>query len=344
MRQINIPVLLEAFFNERMIGQLRASNHTLASYSDTFRLLLQYAGKQLKKKPFQLALNDLNAQFLSQFLADMEKVRKICTRTRNARLAAIRSFFHYLSFQFPVHGKLINEVLAIPEKRRSQKLIDFLTLKETNALVNAPNQKTWVGKRDNTFLVVAIHTGMRLAELTALRWKDVHLEQGAYIECLGKGRKARLTPLSQEAIKCLSLWIKELNPLTTDVVFPTIHGEKMSPDAVEYMVKKYTAIAAKHCHSLTSKKITPHVLRHTAAMRLVQTGIDLSSIALWLGHESIKTTYVYMTADIAMKEKIIKNLPVLKTKTARYKTNDKTMAFLEGLANLRRNKNEKTAN
>lgn len=332
MKPINIPHLLEAFFNERMIGQMQASPHTIASYSDTFQLILKYAARELKKKPSELTLNDFNAQFLCEFLDDLEKSRKICARSRNARLVAIRSFFHYLSYRLPEYGALINEVLAIPEKRMGQKLIDFLTNEEVNALLNTPNQKTWIGKRDHTFLVVAIQTGMRLAELTALLWKDVHLEQGAHIECIGKGRKNRSTPLSKQAINCLLIWSRELDSLPSDIVFPTIHGSKMSPDSVQYMIKKHTIIAAKHCRSLISKKITPHVLRHTTAMRLVQAGVDLSSIALWLGHESIKTTYIYLRADIAMKEKILKKLPPLNTKTSRYKPSDKTMVFLKKLS------------
>jgi len=333
MKHVDIPYLLEAFFNERMKGQVQASSHTIASYSDTFQLILKYAASKLKKTPSELTINDFNAQFLCEFLDDLEERRKICARTRNARLVAIRSFFRYLSYRLPESGALINEVLAIPEKRTGQKLIDFLTNDEVHALLNAPNQESWIGKRDHTFLVVAIQTGMRLSELNALTWKDVHLEQGAYIECLGKGRKNRSTPLSKLAIKCLFLWAKEVDASPKDIVFPTIHGSKMSPDSVQYMLKKHTKIATKHCRSLTSKKITPHVLRHTTAMRLVQAGIDLASIALWLGHESIKTTYVYLRADMEMKERILKKLPPLNTNTSRYNPSDKTMTFLKNLSN-----------
>ena len=333
MKSIIILDLLEEFFNEHMKSRKHASPHTIASYSDTFQLILQYAFKKLKKKPPELTINDFNAQFLCDFLADQEECRKICARTRNARLVAIRSFFRYFSYRLLESGSLINEVLAIPEKRMDQKLIDFLTKEEVDALLKAPNQKTWIGKRDHVFLIVAIQTGMRLAELTALKWENVHLGQGASIECLGKGRKNRSTPLSKEAINCLFLWSKELDSAASNIVFPTIHGCRMSSDSVQYMLKKNTIIAAKHCSSLTSKKITPHVLRHTTAMRLVQCGIDLPSIALWLGHESIKTTYVYLRADIEMKERILKKAPPLNTKTSRYKPNDKTMSFLKKLSN-----------
>ena len=208
MKPINIPCLLEAFFIERLIKQRQASPHTIASYSDTFQLILQYAARKLKKTPSKLTINDFDSQFLCEFLDDLEKNRKISVRTRNARLVAIRSFFRYLSYRLPESGALINEVLSIPEKRMSQKLIDFLTIQEVEALLDAPNQKKWIGKRDHVFLVVAIQTGMRLAELTTLKWEDVHLEQGAHIKCLGKGRKNRSTPISKQAIKYLNLWLK----------------------------------------------------------------------------------------------------------------------------------------
>jgi len=341
MESKSIQYFLGAFFNDLMIKQRGASPHTIASYSDTFQLILQYAAEKLKKTPVNITLNDINANFLCQFLDDLEENRRICARTRNARLVAIRSFFHFLSYRLPEYLGLINEVLAIPEKRMEQKLIDFLTKAEAAALLGAPNQKTWVGKRDHTFLVVAIQTGMRLAELISLKWEDVHLEQDAYIHCLGKGRKNRITPLSEEAIKCLRLWSKEVNSSLVDIVFPTNRGSRMSPDAVQYMLKKYTGIAGKYCRSLTSKRVTPHVLRHTTAMRLIEKGIDLFSIALWLGHASIKTTYVYLRADMEMKKNILKKLPSLNTKTKRYKPKDKIMVFLKSLSNPNMNVKEK---
>lgn len=332
MQSPNIPALMEAFLNERMIRQKQVSPHTLASYSDTFRLLLQYAEKELKKKLSDLTINDFNAQFLCRFLDNQEECRKICARTRNARLVAIRSFFNYLLYRLPGSGGLITEVLAIPEKRTGTKLIDFLTEEEVAALLNAPNREEWIGKRDYTFLVIAIQTGMRLAELTALKWKDVHLEQIAYIECCGKGRKNRVIPLSKESIKCLSLWSKETHSTSSDIVFPTIHNHKISADTVQYMLKKYSMAAAKHCHSLVLKKVTPHMLRHTTAMGLVQNNVELASVALWLGHESIKTTYMYLKADMAMKEKILKKLPPLNIKTSRYKPKAEIMTFLKNLS------------
>lgn len=332
MKQATLSTFLEAFFTVRLIKQKRVSPHTIASYSETFQLLFKYARDQLKKPPSQLTLQDLNAQFLSQFLDDLETKRKITARSRNLRLAAIRSFFQFLAYQLPEMHHLINQVLAIPNKRVVKKLIDFLTKDEVDALLNAPDQKKWVGKRDHALLLIAIETGLRLSELLGLKWKDVHLDQGAYIECQGKGRKERCIPLSGLSNRCLHTWGKEVTHLQCDIVFPTIYGKKMSPDAFQYLIKKYSQIAARYCPSLIDKKITPHMLRHTTAMRLVQSDVDLSSIALFLGHESIKTTYIYLSANMEMKEKILKKLPILNTKTLRYKPTDPTMKFLKNLS------------
>jgi site-specific recombinase XerD len=325
----NLLSLFEAFFSEYLISQMGASSHTMASYGNTFQLLLRYAAKCLKKSPSAIVLQDLKAKFVTKFLDDLEQNRKISARSRNVSLAAIHSFFKYLSNKLPRYGALIQEVLAIPEKRVNHNIIDFLTEKEVRALLDAPDQETWLGKRDHTLLVVAIHTGMRLSELLGLKWQNISLNQGANVECLGKGRKYRCIPLSHQATRCLCIWFNELCPLPAAPVFPTIHGLKMSADAFQYLIKKYTKEAVKQCPSLKLKKVTPHVLRHTAAMRMLQAGIDLASIALWLGHESIKTTYIYQGADIEMKKNILQKLPPLNTKISCFKPRDKTMAFLK---------------
>ena len=331
MKSTYLFALLEAFFSVCLIKQKRVSPHTIASFSETFQLLFEYAKKRLKKTPEQLTLQDINAHFLSQFLEDLEKKRKISPLTRNLRLTALRSFFQFLSTKLPDMSNLIAQVLAIPNKRSVRKQIDFLTNTEINALLNAPDQKNWLGKRDHALLLIAIQTGARLSELTELKWRDVHLGLGSYIECKGKGRKERCIPLTSQSNRCLQAWAKEVNDLPSDIVFPTIHGKKMSSDTFQYLVKKYTKVAAKNCTSLKGKKVTPHVLRHTTAMQLVQNGVDLSSIALLLGHESITTTYIYLNANLEMKEKILKKLPSLNTKTLRYKPTDRIMHFLKNL-------------
>jgi integrase/recombinase XerD len=324
--------LIESFFVDRLGQQMRASPHTVASYIDTFHLLFKYAKEKLKKTPKELMIGDLNVKFIINFLNDMETRRKISVRTRNQRLAAIRSFFRYCSYQLPESSTLIAEVLSIPEKRTEKRLIDFLSQEEVKAILEAPNQQEWGGKRDYTFLTIAIQTGMRLGELTSLQWKDVSLEHHPYIKCLGKGRKERSTPLSSETVKCLLNWFRALNPLPTDFVFPTIHGQKMSADTVQLMLKKHAKKAVEHCKSISGKRITPHMLRHTTAMRLIEMGVDIASIALLLGHESIKTTYVYLKADMAMKEKILSKLPGSKVKTLRYKPDDNLRTFLKNLS------------
>ena len=331
MEPIKLSDHLEYFFNDRLIKQKNVSLHTIRSYSKTFQMLFEYASRQLKKAPSQLTLQDLNAHFVSHFLNDLEKRRKICPRTRNIRLAAIKSFFRFLERRLPEMSDLISQVLDIPNKRSAKKLIDFLTNDEVDAVLNAPDQKDWVGKRDHAILLIAIQTGARLSELRELKWKKVHFEERSYIEYLGKGRKERRIPLSVQSSNCLQTWAREVEHFSSDVVFPTIRGKKMSPDAFLYLVKKYAQIAATKCPSLVGKKVTPHILRHTAAMRMVQSKIDLASIAMWLGHESIKTTYVYLNANMEMKEKILKKLPPLNTKTARYKPSDPAMKFLKKL-------------
>lgn len=340
----NFSSLLEAYFNERMLNQIQASPHTIASYSNTFQLLLKYANRRLKKIPSQLTLGDLNAKFLCEFLDNLEKERGISARTRNARLAAIRSFYKYLSYRLPEFGALIQEVLAIPNKRKEEKLIEFLTVEEVEALLAVPNQKTWIGRRDHTLLVVAIQTGLRVSELVKLKWENVHLDQSAYVKCLGKGRKNRITPLSRQSIRYLREWSKELSSATSCFVFSTIHGCEMSSHSVRYLLKKYTAIAVKRSPSLKHKKVTPHVLRHTTAMRLLQSGVDLASIALWLGHESIKTTYIYLQANIEMKEKILEKLHLIKTSKKRYIPCNETMKFLKNLSSIGKSKSEKRQN
>lgn len=332
----NLLSLFEMFFSEYLISQRGASPHTMASYGNTFQLLLRYAAKCLKKSPSNIVLQDLKAKFITKFLDDLERHRKISARSRNVSLAAIHSFFKYLSYKLPKYGALIQEVLAIPEKRVTHNIVDFLTEEEVRALLDVPNQETWLGKRDHTLLVVAIHTGMRLSELLGLKWQDISLSQGASVQCMGKGRKYRCILLSNQATRCLRIWFNELCPLPVTPVFPTIHGLKMSPDAFQYLIKKYTKEAAKQCSSLKLKKVTPHVLRHTAAMRMLQAGIDQASIALWLGHESIKTTYIYQSADIEMKKNILQKLNPLNTKTSRFKSKDKTMAFFKNFVNIQK--------
>lgn len=330
-KSAEFPVLLESFFSQRLVAQRRASPHTIASYRDTFRLLLQFAHARLHKAPSQLAIEDLNAPFLGNFLNDLEKNRGNGARSRNLRLTAIRSFFRYAALEAPQHAALIQRVLAIPNKRQIRPLVDFLTQLELKALLAAPNRNTWIGRRDHALLLTAAQTGLRLSEFTSLRQRDVSLRSGAHVRCMGKGRKERCTPLAKPTAAILGAWIKEQGQDDSAILFPNRSGGPLSADSIQYLVRKYTAIARRDCPSLSKKRITPHVLRHTAAMELLLAGVDRALIALWLGHESVETTQIYLTADLALKEKVLAKTSPINERRRAYRPDDKLLGFLKGL-------------
>jgi integrase/recombinase XerD len=316
-----------------LIAQRRVSSHTIASYRDTFRLLLQFVEKRVRKSPSRLALTDLDPSLIGAFLDELEKGRGNSARSRNLRLTAIRSFYRYAAHEEPAHSGLIQRVLAMPAKRYEKRLIGFLTRPEIDAVLAAPDLNTWAGRRDRTFLLVAVQTGLRLSEMTNLCRENVVLGTGAHVRCMGKGRKERCTPLAKQAADALKLWLREPRRGTEDVVFPSARGGRLSADGVQFLLAKHIATAQQRCPSLKKKRVTPHVLRHTAAMELLQAGVDRSVIALWLGHESIETTQIYLDADLALKEKALaKTTPVAEAKTARrYRPDDKLLAFLKSL-------------
>jgi integrase/recombinase XerD len=327
------PSLLESFFTQRLIAQRRVSSHTVASYRDTFRLLLQFFEKRLHKPPSALVLTDLEAPLIGAFLDELEKNRANSARSRNLRLTAIRSFYRYAAHEEPAQSGLIQRVLAMPAKRYEKKLIGFLTRPEIDAVLAAPDLHTWTGRRDRTFLLVTVQTGLRLSEMTGLLNTDVALGTGAHVRCMGKGRKERCTPLTKLAVDTLKLWLREPRRGAGDILFPSTRGTRLSADGVQFLLAKHVATAQEHCPSLRKKQVTPHVLRHTAAMELLQAGVDRSVIALWLGHESIETTQIYLDADLALKEKALaKASPLAAGKTAgRYRPDDKLLAFLKNL-------------
>jgi integrase/recombinase XerD len=327
----NLSSLLQQFFTEYLVNQRRASGHTIASYRDSFCLLLKYAKDQLKKSPVDMQLGDLDARFISDFLTHLEKDRGLCARSRNQRLAAFRSFFRYISLYVPERIDLIQQVLAIPSKRYEKKLVTFLNRDEIDSLLEAPDRKTWIGRREYALLMVMIQTGLRVSELTGLRRQDVVLGLGSYIRCTGKGRKERCTPLMKEMTTILKAWLMERDYQPIDPVFPGTRGGALSTDAVQYLLAKHSATAQLRCHSLKRKRISPHVLRHTAAIQLLQAGVDRSMIALWLGHESVETTQIYLEADIDMKEKILEKITPFRTRKGRYKADDQLLDFLRAL-------------
>lgn len=323
---------IEYFFTERLIRQRGVSPHTIASYRDTFCQLFKFAQTQLHRSPSSLALSDLDAPLISAFLDDLETTRSVSARTRNLRLTAIRSFFHFIAFEEPAHSAQIQRVLAIPSKRHQKKLVHFLTRPEIEALLEVLDKTTLIGRRDHALLLLAIQTGLRLSELIALNRDSVVLGRGAYVRCIGKGRKERCTPLTRHTVRFLRAWLQESSGNDTEPLFPTIHGSRLSADAVQYLVAKYVVKAGRICPSLNQKNITPHVLRHTAAMELLQAGVDCSTIALWLGHESEQTTQSYLHAHIALKEEALKKVKPLKRKAAtRYRPSDRLLEFLNTL-------------
>jgi len=331
MSTANLAGHLQRFFTDRLLRQLGASPHTVASYRDTFRLLLKFASKHHRRQASDLNVEDLDAKLVSSFLQHLEHDRRNTARSRNSRLSAIHAFFAFVCLNEPALANYCQRVLAIPFKRFERGPVEFLTLEETIALLNAPDATTWLGQRDQMLLDVAVQTGLRNSELTQLRRQDVQLGTGAHVRCLGKGRKARCTPLRSDVAARLAHWLAQLHPDPTTPVFPTARGKPMSSDAFQRLVARHIKSAGKTCPSLQRKKVTPHTLRHTTAMDLLHRGVDITVIALWLGHESIQTTHIYLHADMAMKEKALAQATKSKVVPKRYCPPDRLLAFLESL-------------
>ena len=322
---------LQAFFTERLVRQRHASPHTLAAYRDAMRLVVRFAAARRGVEPSMLEIDDLDATVISAFLDHREHDQGNSIRTRNARLAAIRSLFRFAALRHPEHAAVIARVLAIPPKRFERRLVTFLTESEIDALLTAPARTTWTGRRDHTLLALAVQTGLRVSELIALRIADVHLGVGPHVSCLGKGRKHRITPLTAPVVAVLRRWLMERAGQMTDPLFPTRTGGTLSRDALEHRLRTYVATAVASCPSLRDKSITLHVLRHTAAMRLLHAGVDTAVIALWLGHEQVDTTQIYLHADLALKERAIARTTPVHTHPGRYHPTDALLAFLEAL-------------
>lgn len=322
---------LQAFFTDRLIRQRRASPQTIAAYRDTLRLLVAFATDRTGIAPSALDVGDLDAPLVGAFLDHLERDRGNGVRTRNARLAAIRSLFRYAALRHPEHAESISRVLAIPPKRFSRSLVTYLADREVEALLGAADRTTWTGRRDHALLLLAVQTGLRVSELIGLRCADVYLGTGAHASCRGKGRKERITPLTRTTVAVLRVWLAERAGAAADPLFPTATGTPLSRDAVEHRLAKYAAAAGAVCPSLRTKRISPHVLRHTAAMRLLQAGVDTSVIALWLGHERLDTTQIYLHADLAIKERAIARTAPSDAKPGRYRPSDTLLAFLDGL-------------
>ena len=330
MKASSFPALIQRFFTDRLCTQMEASPHTIAGYRDTFRLLIRYAGSRRGKPPTKLTIEDLDADLVADFLTHVETARGNTARTRNTRLAAIRSFFRYVAMADPTWLLHCQRILSMPSKRYVKRSVTFLDAEEIAALLAAPDRTTWVGRRDHALLLLALQTGLRASELISLRCKDVALGVGAHIRCIGKGRKERSTPLRRDTAKLIQAWIGEHSDEDSPL-FPSIRGERLSRDALEHLVRKHCLTASRACPSLASKRVTPHTLRHSTAMELLHHGVDQSVIALWLGHRSVETTQIYIHADMRLKEKALSQVVRPEANPGRYRPNDKLLAFLKSL-------------
>jgi integrase/recombinase XerD len=323
---------LQAFFTDRLITQRDVSPRTVATYRDTFRLLLAFVEQQTGKQPYQLDLADLDAPLIGAFLTHLEQDRHNTPRTRNARLAAIHSFYRYAALRHPEHLATIARIMAIPTKRHQRNDLTYLTKPEIEALLQAPDQAAWLGRRDHTLLLTMITTGVRVSEPIAINISDVTLTPGAqHLKVHGKGRKNRTTPLKAETTTALRAWLHERAGAPHEPLFPTRQGHQLHRQTVALLVTKHARAAAARCPSLTTKRVSPHTLRHTNAMLLQAERVDIATIALWLGHESIKTTYVYQHADNQLKQEAIDRTATIDTPPGRYQPPDSLIAFLEAL-------------
>lgn len=334
MKKLKTPtfaVLLEKFFTERLMRQRNASPHTIKSYRDTFRLLLHFLQERLQQSPSKIELTQIDAPLIASFLDSLEKDRNISARSRNLRLTAIRSFFRYVALEAPANPGQKQRVLAIPGKRHERALINFLSEVEVKALLAVQDERTWTGRRDHALLLVALQTGFRLSELRGLQRQDVVLGVGAHIRVTGKGRKERCTPMTKQTVEVLKAWMQEPRNANSDTLFPNSRGKPLSSDGVQYILTKHVALASKTCPSRAVKRVTPHCLRHTMAMTLLMAGVDRAMIALWLGHESVETTQIYLHANLALKEQLLAKTSMPEGQIGRYVPDDRLLDFLNSL-------------
>jgi site-specific recombinase XerD len=322
---------LQSFFTDRLANQRHASPRTIASYRDSLRMLFVFVHARTGKSPAALDWQDLNTETICAFLDHLESERGSSARTRNLRLTAIRSLFAYASLRHPEHGLLLQRVLAIPAKRYDKRIVSFLTAEEVDALVDAPDRTRWEGRRDRALLLLAVQTGLRVSELTGLNCGDITLGTGACVRCEGKGRKHRAVPLTTPTQAVLDVWLTERAGRRDEPLFPTRTGRRLSADAVQRLVRKHATTATQRCSSLRPEHLHPHVLRHSCAMALLQAGVDTAVIALWLGHADIRSTNIYLHADMTIKQRALELLTPVSSPPGRYRPTDSLLAFLEAL-------------
>jgi site-specific recombinase XerD len=328
---VSLAPLLERFFTQRLMQERRVSPHTISSYRDTFRLFLKFTQQRLNKAPSALVLQDIDAPLIVAFLDHLERQRGLSVRSRNLRLTAIHSFFRYIAFELPTHSAQIQRVLAIPSKRFTRTLVRFLTRPEVDALLAAPDPRTWFGRRDHAFILMAVQTGLRLSEITGVTRENLVLGTGAHVRVIGKGRKERCTPLAKSTAAVLTTWLREPTRGTRSLLFPSAKGDRLTVHGVKYMLNKHAASAARVCPSLKRKRVTVHLLRHTMALEMLQAGVDRAVIALWLGHESVETTQIYLEATLAMKEQALEKASPPNGRPGRFRPADQLLTFLNAL-------------
>jgi integrase/recombinase XerD len=322
---------LQTFFADYLCHQKRLSPHTIVSCRDTFRLLLTFLRDHTGVEPSALRIADVDAPAVLRFLDHLEQQRGNAVRSRNIRLSAIRAFFRLVALRDPDSIGIATRVLAIPLKREDKKLIGYLTRPEMQALLAAPEQSKWSGRRDHALLLTLYNSGARVSEVITLTRAQVCFETSTFVQLIGKGRKERTVPLWHDTARVLKAWFRELGDHARGMAFPNARGKPLSRDGVDYLLKQAVLRAIPTCPSLAHKHISPHVLRHTTAMHLLQAGVDIATIALWLGHESIETTHVYLAADLAMKEKALEKLEPIAGEWQRFHADDSLLAFLASL-------------
>ena len=328
---LSFAPLLERFFLQRLMQQRQVSPHTISSYRDTFCRLLKFTQQCLHRAPARLLFEEINAPLVGKFLDHLEKHDGISIRTRNLRLTAIHSFFRYAAFEVPEHAAQIQRVLAIPSKRFTRTLVGFLTRPEVDALLAAPDRLTWSGRRDHAFILTAVQTGFRLSEMTGLKRDDLAFGTGAHLRVIGKGRRERCTPLAKSTRAVLNAWLREPQRGEDNILFPNARGGRLSVHGVQYMLNKHRNAAATSCPTLKGKRVTVHRLRHTMAVDLLQEGVDRSTIALWLGHQHVQTTQIYLDATLAMKERALEKVTPHQGRPSRYRPDDRLLTFLKNL-------------
>jgi site-specific recombinase XerD len=327
----NLAPLLERFFMQRLMQERRVSPHTIGSYRDTFRLFLKFAQGRLHKPPSTLKFEDIDAPLVCAFLDQLEKERGVSVRSRNLRLTAIHSFFRYAAFELPTHSAQIQRVLAIPSKRFARTLVRFLTRPEVEALLKAPDRHSWFGRRDHAFILMAVQTGLRVSEITAATREDLVLGATSHVRVIGKGRKERCTPIAKPTATVLKAWLREPPRGDGQLLFPNAKGRRLTVHGVKYLLTKHATHAANACSSIKGKRVTVHLLRHTMALEMLEAGVDRAVIALWLGHESVETTQMYLEATLAMKERALaKTVPRL-SRPALFRASDQLLSFLNAL-------------